>query len=289
MASATGAAVQGVSDITKAAAKPEGGAAEKLPGPGGVAGLLQRMMGGNKPKGDVLMGNGGLLGTGGIPTVGGPTGKPDGTTSNPVGVTITPGGAGPDGSEGNPFYVVSAGAGFESGPTDFGSNQVKQSSGPNGLQTAGSYFPQVIGQGPQARAAGGPVKRGAEYLVGERGPEIVRFPKDGHVVDHETTKRILAAPQRYKARADGGDVSAGESYIVGERGAEGFMPNLAADQGSRRTEGNGGDNHYYTIDARGTDPNLVEQRVRQAIVQSHKSAITTSVQANVERSKRTPG
>ena len=75
--------------------------------------------------------------------------------------------------------------------------------------------------------------------------------------------------------------------MVGEGGFEGFAPSLAASQRSRRTPVNISGDTYH-IDARGTDPNLVEQRVRQAIVQSHKSAITTSVQANVERSKRTP-
>ena len=64
-------------------------------------------MGGNKPKGDVLMGNGGLLGTGGVPTVG--TG-PDGTEGKPVNVALTPGGTAPDGSAANPFYVIPTGS-----------------------------------------------------------------------------------------------------------------------------------------------------------------------------------
>ena len=99
-------------------------------------------------------------------------------------------------------------------------------------------------------ATGGPVRTGKHYIVGERGPELFRSGTAGHIVDHETTKRMAragmlprgvslptAAPKRLTPRADGGDVSAGDSYVVGERGPETFMPNFAAEQGSRRTEG----------------------------------------------------
>jgi hypothetical protein len=52
--------------------------------------------------------------------------------------------------------------------------------------------------------------------------------------------------------------------------------------------GSGGSNHYYTIDARGTDPVLTEQRTRSAIIAAHQSAVVTSLQAVNERAKRTP-
>lgn len=43
-----------------------------------------------------------------------------------------------------------------------------------------------------ARAAGGPVRAGGSYLVGERGPEIVTFARDGFVHDALKTARIAA-------------------------------------------------------------------------------------------------
>lgn len=76
--------------------------------------------------------------------------------------------------------------------------------------------------------------------------------------------------------AGGGSVDPGHAYIVGEKGPELFSP------GSHGTitpnHQLGGTNHFYTIDVRGTDPVLSEQRTRAAIIAAHKSAITTSMQ-----------
>ena len=47
-------------------------------------------------------------------------------------------------------------------------------------------------------------------------------------------------------------------------------------------------NHYYAIDARGTDPVLTEQRTKAAILAAHNSAVGTSVQAHAEQMKRMP-
>ena len=106
--------------------------------------------GGSKP-GNVLFGNGGLLGTGGVPgrvtaTPGSIPGadKPDGSESNPVSVVLAPSIQGPDGTDGNPFYVVDTGGGFQNKPIDFGKNQVKQPTGPNGLQTAGADITAIV-------------------------------------------------------------------------------------------------------------------------------------------------
>jgi hypothetical protein len=92
--------------------------------------------------------------------------------------------------------------------------------------------------------------------------------------------------------ADGGSVSPGSAYLVGERGPEiltGASGNITSNAASRRLLGGStGDNHYYTIDARGTDPVLTEQRTRAAIIAAHSSAISNSVQVNAERIKRTP-
>jgi len=229
------------------------------------------------------------------------------------------------GAFGLPIPNLSGVGGGSSGGGGSASENVHYDMGPYG---GGSSVPDS-GDFGGGLATGGPVRTGKHYLVGERGPELFRSGTAGHIIDHETTKRMAragmlpegikipgigpkpfssarmnaftdggkgkvgnlptASPKQLTPRADGGSVSAGDSYIVGERGAETFMPgNLAADQGSRRTEG-GGNTAYYTIDARGTDPNLVEMRVRQALVQVHKSAISTAIQGNVERSKRVPG
>ncbi len=51
----------------------------------------------------------------------------------------------------------------------------------------GGESPAVAG----ARAAGGPVRAGMPYLVGERGPELVTFPQAGMVHDALKTARIL--------------------------------------------------------------------------------------------------
>jgi hypothetical protein len=92
-------------------------------------------------------------------------------------------------------------------------------------------------------------------------------------------------------RASGGPVSPDTAYLVGESGPEilyGASGNIASNSASRRMLGSGGSNHYYTIDARGTDPVMTEQRTRSAIIAAHQSAVVTSLQAVNERAKRTP-
>ena len=53
-------------------------------------------------------------------------------------------------------------------------------------------------------------------------------------------------------------------------------------------EGAGGGNHYYSIDARGTDPVLTEQRTRAAIISANNSAVGTLVAMTSENLKRSP-
>lgn len=92
--------------------------------------------------------------------------------------------------------------------------------------------------------------------------------------------------------AEGGAVSPGNAYLVGERGPEiltGASGNITSNVASRRMLGNStGNTLYYSIDARGTDPVLTEQRTRAALIAVHSSAISNSVQVNAERIKRTP-
>ena len=94
-------------------------------------------------------------------------------------------------------------------------------------------------------------------------------------------------------RAAGGPVTPDKAYLVNERGTEILMGAsgtvLSNAQSRRMLEGAGGGNHYYSIDARGTDPVLTEQRTRAAIMAAHNSAIGNSVAVTFERLKRTPG
>jgi hypothetical protein len=95
----------------------------------------------------------------------------------------------------------------------------------------------------------------------------------------------------FQKRALGGDVNAGAAYLVGEQGPEiltGVTGRIATHSASQRMLGAGGPNIYYTIDARGTDPALTEQRTRQAIIAAHNSSVMTSLQASAERLRRTP-
>jgi SLT domain-containing protein len=45
----------------------------------------------------------------------------------------------------------------------------------------------------QARALGGPVKKGQPYLVGERGPELIMPSQDGMVMTANKTNQLLSA------------------------------------------------------------------------------------------------
>lgn len=99
----------------------------------------------------------------------------------------------------------------------------------------------------------------------------------------------LSFPSVDGARADGGDVSPGESFLVGEKGPEilrGASGRILSNSDSQRMIG--GSNHYYSIDARGTDPVQTERAVRAAILASHKDAIATSVRAVHDQGRRVP-
>lgn len=105
---------------------------------------------------------------------------------------------------------------------------------------------------------------------------------------------IGAGAQIFKSaphRAGGGDVSAGSAYMVGEQGAEMFVPRASGTIVSNSAlRGSRGASvmHVYTIDARGTDPLLVEQRVKSAIVAAHDDAVRTSVRAVADMGRRNP-
>jgi hypothetical protein len=92
--------------------------------------------------------------------------------------------------------------------------------------------------------------------------------------------------------AEGGPVIPGAAYMVGEHGPERFTSGtpgqISSNAASRRMLSGGGDNHFYSIDARGTDPVLTEMRVKAAINAARTSAITTSVLAQHDQIRRMP-
>lgn len=101
----------------------------------------------------------------------------------------------------------------------------------------------------------------------------------------------VASSVTFPGLASGGDVTAGQTYEVGENGPELFKSGVGgtiANAAQTRQAFSGGDVHNYTIDARGTDPNLTGLRVEQAIKASHSSAVSTSVRANADNARRTP-
>ena len=87
-------------------------------------------------------------------------------------------------------------------------------------------------------------------------------------------------------RAEGGEVDPGQAYMVGEQGPELWTP---PSKGSIIPNNKlGGTNIFYSIDARGTDPVLTEQRTKAAIVAAHQSAIVTATKVQAESAKRKP-
>jgi len=94
------------------------------------------------------------------------------------------------------------------------------------------------------------------------------------------------------ARADGGLVSPSQAYIVGERGPEiltGAAGRIMSNAAAQRAFGAGGGATYnVSIDARGAEINAVEARVRRALTEVHKSAVSTAVRVTFDRQRRVP-
>lgn len=88
--------------------------------------------------------------------------------------------------------------------------------------------------------------------------------------------------------ADGGDVDPGHSYIVGERGPEAFRPKSAGSIIPNHQLGGSVTNHNYSIDARATDPVMVEAAVRRGSLAAHNTAVANSARLADERAKRVP-
>jgi phage-related minor tail protein len=134
-------------------------------------------------------------------------------------------------------------------------------------------------------AKGGRPRVGKLAVVGEKGPELFVPDTAGTIIPNHKLTSVMGKPFG-GFRATGGSVDPSRAYMVGERGPEAF-----ATIGAPGHDGASAQPYqmvYYTIDARGTDPVLTEQRTRGAIVAAHQSAIVNSVQTNDELAKRRP-
>ncbi len=58
------------------------------------------------------------------------------------------------------------------------------------IQKYEAKIPSIVGEEIEARAMGGPVKAGNTYLVGEQGPELVKFSENGQVINNMKTEKI---------------------------------------------------------------------------------------------------
>jgi hypothetical protein len=137
-----------------------------------------------------------------------------------------------------------------------------------------------------AYATGGKPPVGKVSVVGEKGPELFVPHVPGTIIPNHQLKEMTRGKPFGGFRAAGGSVDPSRAYMVGERGPEAF-----ATIGAPGHDGASAQPYQivnYSIDARGTDPVLTEQRTRGAIVAAHQSAIVNSVQTNDELAKRRP-
>jgi hypothetical protein len=165
----------------------------------------------------------------------------------------------PDGTRGNPFYVIA----LNSGPT-----QTTQAKPPGLLsQILGPLLGAGIGAALGGIGGGGSRESvsssisfpGIEDVTSTFRPELAT-PKSAYLVGQSNTN-LLAAP------------SASMEKSLTARGVSG---------------GAVGNTYNVSVDARGADPVLVEERTRRGILAAHNSAVGTAVQASVEFQKRTP-
>jgi len=168
-----------------------------------------------------------------------PTGKPDGTPTNP-------------------YYVVMQGANTDD----------------PGAPGAGTPNPTA--------GAGGAVAKGAlGALGGAIGGWLGKLFSSGG-----GSQAATAVSSSISFMSGGGDADPGRVYGVAEAGeAELISPKNSSRIAPLRKLAGG--SHTYNIDARGADLGA-ENRVSRAIEFAHNSAVSNSVRANSERSKRTP-
>lgn len=222
-----------------------------------------------------------------------------------LGITL-PGAGKPDGSKSRPWYVRMADEAGLGSPDDPGAPGGGAPSGDGGggivhqlLGAAGKIFGVPTGTSSTGKPDGT-----------ENNPYWVKEAKDssggsglsgilgslmsggggaaaGGGADAATS--VTSSIEFGGMMASGGDMSPDKAYIVGDQGPEIRRGNrITSNSASRRMLEGNSSTHNYTIDARGTDPVLTEQRTRVAIMAAHNSAIRTSAQVQSEQVKRSP-
>jgi hypothetical protein len=125
-------------------------------------------------------------------------------------------------------------------------------------------------------------RRGGHWLLGSVLGSLVGAKAGSGSGGESVTSSITYGGER----AAGGPVTHDKAYLVNERGTEilkGASGTVLSNSQSRKMlEGASGGNHYYSIDARGTDPVLTKQRARVAIMAAHNSAVGTGFQVQQE-------
>ncbi len=195
-----------------------------------------------------------------------PKGKPDGTEDNPLWIRMKRVAGGSDGGAGKLTDAVSEAlrGKFGSGSSSdliFHNNEPAKGQAPGFFTT---LLRSIFGAAVGAAAGGG---SGGGGGGGESVTSSISY------------------------RAGGGPVSPDKAYMVGEHGREilsGASGRITTNAQTERLMRPSGGDHYYTIDARGTDPVLTEQRTRTAIMAAHNSAVGTGFQVQQEHMKRTP-
>lgn len=262
-----GKAFPGLAGITGALGeavkgKPDGSKGNPLwvqmAGGGGVAGAAAGAAG--KAVDGILKGNGGLLGTGEVPSS---DDSNDSDDSSAAGGILQSIGKKLIGKALKGLFGFAAG-----GPVDGGKTIIVGEKGPELFKpsAAGHIFNNTETK---------------QMLAARKWTASMGRPGDGSD----------AAPFNAPARADGGDVTAGQAYMTGERGRELYMEGSAGvgGQAAQRSDSGGGHSiNIAHIDARGTDPMMVRENIRIAMQETYKASVGTGVQVNFDRARRSP-
>lgn len=253
----------------------------------------------------VMQGNGGLLGTGQVPT-----GKPEPSNAPPPTLSRIPTTdwiKEADGSFSHPFYVRLV----DAMPHMFGSrsaaDRAEENSAPGALR--GGQIPTGDGgAGKQVSAQGGvlgmilkTLKSGAQS---SEGSGAISGGGSGSLDmgswdlmaggGADTASSVSDAADAFEwggFMAQGGTTSPAHAYIVGEEGPEilaGFSGRVLSHTTATRTFGGGGGGQTINhIDARGADLGAYN-RIARGMEMSSRSSAAAGVQATHERTKRVP-
>ncbi len=166
----------------------------------------------------------------------------------------------PDGSQGNPFWVIPIGNGAPANP----------------LAGMVPSLPPALGKSASSGGLGGIFNGIGGFIGGLFGKG------SGGGSQGMSTSSITFM-------AGGGDAEPGKVYGVGEAGEAELVSPKNSSRITPLSKLSGGDVHYHygPIDARGADLGA-RNRVARAIEASHSAAVQDSVRANAEHSRRVP-